>query len=168
VKEFRLERTNLDLWNSYFRAAKRLLHSTSVSFLKLLLLVLSGPPSPSREVPPIMVDFNLDAEWEQSLHCHHPLCIIVHQIIFFRLEIHRINLCANHQCKWAGFLSRQGCLGIIWLEIYLSVHQWTISFFSPGRREMSSKNMPWNTGTSGHHARRCFLYLDRTVVELLP
>jgi hypothetical protein len=25
---------------------------------------------------------------------------------------------------------------------------------------MSSKNMPWNTGTSGHHARMCLLYLD--------
>jgi hypothetical protein len=69
----------------------------------------------------------------------------------------------------AGGLSEQGgCLGILWLEIYLSVHQGTISLLPSGWKGMSSKNMPWTTGSSGHHARRCLLYLHRTVVELLP
>jgi hypothetical protein len=130
VKVFRPKRTNLELWNSYFRAAKRQLCSTSVSFLKLLF-VLSGPPSLSQEVPPIMVDFNLGTGVGKVssisiIHCR----IIVHHIIFFQLGIHEINLCVSHQCNWAGSLSRQGCLGILWLEIYLGVPRDHLLFFS--------------------------------------
>jgi hypothetical protein len=61
VKVFRPEWTNLDLRNSYFRAAKRLLRSTFGLFYETFL-VLSGPPSLSPKVLPIMFDFNLGAE----------------------------------------------------------------------------------------------------------